>query len=128
MRFSGQTNWQLTRLLLSPFLIHSIPSSLMPLIKFLEHCIGDKRVLRLIRKWLRPGIIEDCKWLKTKLGTPQGAVISPLLSNVYLHYVFDLWMKWWREKRCIGEVIVVRDADDFVIGFVRVDRPPKQRH
>jgi RNA-directed DNA polymerase len=88
------------------------------LIKFLEHRIGDKRVLRLIRKWLRAGIIEDCKWLKKKLGTSQAAGISPLLSNVYLHYVFDLWMKWWREKRCIGEVIVVRDADDFVIGFV----------
>ena len=91
------------------------------LIKFLEHRIGDKRVLRLIRKWLRAGIIEDCKWLKTKLGTPQGAGISPLLSNVYLHYVFDLWMKWWREKRCQGEVIVVRYADDFVIGFEHHD-------
>ena len=91
------------------------------LIKFLEHRIGDKRVLRLIRKWLRAGIIEDCKWLKTKLGTPQGAGISPLLSNVYLHYVFDLWMKWWRENRCKGEVIVVRYADDFVIGFEHHD-------
>jgi RNA-directed DNA polymerase len=87
------------------------------LIKFLEHRIGDKRILRLIRKWLRAGISEDGEWRETEQGTPQGAVISPLLSNVYLHYVFDLWVKWWREKRCKGEVVVVRYADDFVMGF-----------
>jgi len=91
------------------------------LIKFLEHRIGDRRVLRLILKWLRAGIIEDNDWSETKMGTPQGAGISPLLSNIYLHYVFDLWIEYWREKRCKGEVIVVRYADDFVIGFEHQD-------
>ena len=79
--------------------------------------LGDQRVLRLIRKWLRTGIIEGNDWSETEMGTPQGAGISPLLSNIYLHYVFDLWIMYWREKRCKGEVIVVRYADDFVIGF-----------
>lgn len=87
------------------------------LIKFLEHRIGDKRILRLIRKWLRAGISEEGEWSETKVGTPQGAVISPLLSNVFLHYVFDLWIAWWRENRSRGDMIVVRYADDFVIGF-----------
>ncbi len=87
------------------------------MMRFLEHRVGDRRVLRLIRKWLNAGISEDGRWSETKLGVPQGAVISPLLSNVYLHYVFDLWMRWWRDRRCRGEVIVVRYADDFVIGF-----------
>ncbi len=91
------------------------------LIKFLEHRIGNHRVLRLIRKWLRSGIIEDNDWSETKMGTPQGAGISPLLSNIYLHYVFDLWMENWREKRSKGEVIVVRYADDFVVGFEHQD-------
>ena len=91
------------------------------LIKFLEHRIGDRRILRLIRKWLRAGISEDGERTETKAGTPQGAVISPLLSNVYLHYVFDLWIEWWREKCCHGDVIVVRYADDFVIGFEHHD-------
>jgi group II intron reverse transcriptase/maturase len=87
------------------------------LIKFLEHRIGDRRVLRLIRKWLRAGVIEEGEWSKTEQGSPQGSVISPLLSNVYLHYVFDLWIEWWRKKYCRQDVIVVRYADDFVIGF-----------
>ncbi len=87
------------------------------LIKFLEHRIGDQRILRLIRKWLRAGISEDGKLSKTTVGAPQGSVISPLLSNVYLHYVFDLWIDWWRKDRCRGDVVVVRYADDFVIGF-----------
>jgi group II intron reverse transcriptase/maturase len=87
------------------------------LIKFLEHRIGDRRVLRLIRKWLRAGVMEDGEWSRTDVGSPQGAVISPLLSNVFLHYVFDLWVHWWRRKRCQGDVIVVRYADDFVMGF-----------
>ena len=87
------------------------------LIKFLEHRIGDQRILRLIRKWLRAGVSEDGEWSKTKVGTPQGAVISPLLANVYLHYVFDLWVEWWRREHSRGDVIVVRYADDFVIGF-----------
>ena len=87
------------------------------MIRFLEHRVGDRRVLRLIRKWLKAGVSEDGRWSETEVGAPQGAVISPLLSNVYLHYVFDLWMEWWRESRCRGDVIVVRYADDFVIGF-----------
>jgi len=87
------------------------------LIKFLEHRIGDRRILRLVRKWLRAGVSEDGEWSKTTVGSPQGSVISPLLSNVYLHYVFDLWIEWWRKHRCRGDVVVVRYADDFVIGF-----------
>jgi group II intron reverse transcriptase/maturase len=87
------------------------------LIKFLEHRIGDRRILRLIRKWLHAGVIEDGKWSETTAGSPQGSVISPLLSNVYLHYVFDLWIEWWRKNHCRRDVVVVRYADDFVIGF-----------
>ncbi len=87
------------------------------LIKFLEHRIGDQRVLRLIRKWLRAGISEEGTVSKTDVGVPQGGVISPLLSNVCLHYIFDLWIEWWRTNRCRGDVVVVRYADDFVIGF-----------
>ncbi len=87
------------------------------LVKFLEHRIGDRRILRLIRKWLRAGVSEEGQWSKTTVGAPQGSVISPLLSNVYLHYVFDLWIEWWRKHHCRGDVIVVRYADDFVIGF-----------
>jgi len=87
------------------------------LVKFLEHRIGDRRILRLIRKWLRAGVSEEGQWSKTTVGAPQGSVISPLLSNVYLHYVFDLWIEWWRKHRCRGSVVVVRYADDFVIGF-----------
>ena len=89
------------------------------LIKFLEHRIGDRRILRLIRKWLRAGVSEDGEWSETKVGTPQGAVISPLLANVFLHYVFDLWVQWWRKNHCRGDVVVVRYADDFVIGFTQ---------
>jgi RNA-directed DNA polymerase len=87
------------------------------LIKFLEHRIGDPRILRLVRKWLRAGVSEEGEWSKTTVGAPQGSVISPLLSNVYLHYVFDLWIEWWRKNCCQGDVVVVRYADDFVIGF-----------
>ncbi len=82
------------------------------LIRFLEHRIGDKRVLRLIRKWLRAGIIEEGHWSKTTVGAPQGSVISPLLSNVFLHYVFDLWIHWWRKQNSRGDIVVVRYADD----------------
>jgi group II intron reverse transcriptase/maturase len=87
------------------------------LIKFLEHRIGDRRILRLIRKWLNAGIIEGTDWSDTGKGTPQGAVLSPLLANVFLHYVFDLWINQWRTRHCKGQCIVVRYADDFVIGF-----------
>jgi group II intron reverse transcriptase/maturase len=87
------------------------------MVKFLQHRIADRRILRLIQKWLRAGVSEDGKWSKTEVGTPQGAVISPLLANVYLHYVFDLWVLHWRKHRAAGEVIVVRYADDSVLGF-----------
>lgn len=87
------------------------------LVKFLEHRIGDRRILRLIRKWLHAGVIEEGKWSETTAGSPQGSVISPLLSNVYLHYVFDLWIEWWRQRHCRHDVVVVRYADDFVVGF-----------
>lgn len=82
------------------------------LVKFLEHRIGDRRVLRLIQKWLKAGVSEQGQRSETKAGVPQGAVISPLLANVYLHYVFDLWVEAWRKKCAKGDVIVVRYADD----------------
>jgi RNA-directed DNA polymerase len=84
--------------------------------KFLEHRIADKRVLRLIGKWLAAGVIEDGKWTAYEEGTPQGASISPLLANVYLHYVLDLWVDWWRSHYARGEVIIVRFADDLSPG------------
>jgi RNA-directed DNA polymerase len=87
------------------------------LVKFLEHRIADRRLLRLIQKWLRAGVSEDGQWTKSEVGTPQGAVASPLLANVFLHYVFDLWVQQWRTKFATGAVIVVRYADDFLVGF-----------
>ena len=87
------------------------------LLKFLEHRIADKRILRLIRKWLKAGVIEDGAWSETLEGTPQGASVSPLLSNVYLHYVFDLWADQWRRRHARGDVIIVRFADDYIVGF-----------
>lgn len=85
--------------------------------KFLQHRIADRRLLRLIRKWLRSGVSADGQWSRTTVGTPQGAVASPLLANVFLHYVFDLWAHQWRRRHARGEMIVVRYADDFVVGF-----------
>ena len=85
--------------------------------KFVEHRVADNRMLRLIQKWLKAGVSEDGEWSETKVGTPQGAVVSPLLANVYLHYVFDLWVEVWREKVAQGDMIVVRYADDLVVGF-----------
>jgi group II intron reverse transcriptase/maturase len=85
--------------------------------RFLEHRIADRRVLRLIRKWLKAGVIEDGIWSQTVEGTPQGASVSPLLANVYLHYVFDLWADRWRGRRARGDVIIVRFADDYIVGF-----------
>jgi RNA-directed DNA polymerase len=87
------------------------------LMEFLERRIADPRMLRLIRKWLRAGVSEDGEWSRTEAGTPQGSVISPLLSNIYLHYVLDQWVSEWRKNKAIGEVIIVRYADDFVMGF-----------
>jgi group II intron reverse transcriptase/maturase len=87
--------------------------------KFLEHRIADKRVLRLIAKWLRAGVIEDGRWTATDEGAPQGAPVSPLLANIYLHYVFDRWARQWRKRHGRGDVIIVRFADDFVAGFER---------
>jgi group II intron reverse transcriptase/maturase len=87
------------------------------MMKFLEHRIADPRILRLIQKWLQAGVSEDGVWTKTDVGTPQGAVASPLLANVYLHYVLDLWADHWRRTRAKGEIIIVRWADDFVMGF-----------
>src|SRR5713101_2299232 len=87
------------------------------LVKFVEHRIADRRVVRLIQKWLRAGVLEEGKRIRTEEGTPQGGSASPLLANVYLHYVFDLWVQAWRQKRAHGEEIVVRFADDIVVGF-----------
>jgi len=87
------------------------------LLRFLEHRIADRRVLRLIGKWLRAGVSEAGCWSPSTVGTPQGAVISPLLANVYLHYVLDLWAQQWRGREAAGEMIIVRYADDFVLGF-----------
>jgi RNA-directed DNA polymerase len=87
------------------------------LLKFLEKRIGDKRILRLIRKWLKTGYIEKGKIYPQDIGTPQGSVISPMLANVFLHYALDEWIAWWRKNKAKGDVIVVRYADDFVVGF-----------
>jgi group II intron reverse transcriptase/maturase len=87
------------------------------LVQFVEHRIGDKRVVRLIQKWLKAGVMEDGEWRQTKEGSPQGPVISPVLANLYLHYVLDLWVEAWRKKQVRGEVIIVRYADDAVLGF-----------
>jgi RNA-directed DNA polymerase len=87
------------------------------LMKFLEHRVSDRRILRLIQKWLAAGVIEDGTWSQTDGGTAQGASASPLLANVYLHYVFDLWAHQWRRRHASGEVIIVRYADDYIVGF-----------
>ena len=87
------------------------------LVKFLEHRIGDRRVIRLIQKWLTAGVLEQGVSIDTLEGTPQGAVISPFLANVYLHYVYDLWITAWRKRHASGHMIVVRYADDTVVGF-----------
>jgi group II intron reverse transcriptase/maturase len=87
------------------------------LVKFIEHRVGDRRVVRLIQKWLSAGVLEDGKRIRSEVGTVQGGSISPLLANLYMHYVFDLWVQQWRQKRSQGDVIVVRFVDDFVVGF-----------
>jgi len=87
------------------------------LVRFLEHRIADRRVVRLIQKWLRAGVLEDGQRIVSEVGTVQGGSISPLLANLYLHHVFDLWVQRWRKRQAHGDVVVVRFADDFVVGF-----------
>src|ERR1039458_3743194 len=87
------------------------------MIRFIEHRVADPRILRLIQKWLKAGVMEEGKWSEPKTGSPQGSVISPLLANIYLHYVFDLWVNVWRKKCAQGEVVVIRYADDTIVGF-----------
>ena len=87
------------------------------LVKFVEHRIGDRRVIRHVKKWLNAGVLENGKRTHPEAGTPQGGSVSPLLANVYLHYAFDLWAQAWRRRHARGEVIVVRYADDIVLGF-----------
>jgi group II intron reverse transcriptase/maturase len=87
------------------------------LIRFVEHRIGDRRIIRLIQKWLKAGILEDGAVNVSDRGTGQGSVISPLLANIYLHYVFDLWANRWRRREATGDMIMVRYADDIVVGF-----------
>src|ERR1051325_3327903 len=87
------------------------------LIKFLQHRVADRRMIRLIQKWRDAGVMEEGEWKDTEVGTPQGSVVSPLLANIYLHYVFDLWVDAWRKKCARGDVVVIRYADDNVLGF-----------
>ena len=91
------------------------------LLRMLAHRIADRRVLRLIERWLKAGILESGRWQATETGTPQGSGISPLLANVFLHYVFDLWLHQWRRRHARGRVIVCRYADDMVLGFQHED-------
>jgi RNA-directed DNA polymerase len=91
------------------------------LVRFVEHRIGDKRIIRLIRKWLKAGILEDGIVTVDDRGTGQGSVISPLLANIYLHYVLDLWAQRWRQCEATGDMIIVRYADDVIVGFERED-------
>ena len=94
------------------------------LIRFVEHRIGDRRIIRLIRKWLRAGVLENGVVTVSEQGTGQGAVISPLLANVYLHYALDLWAERWRRRKATGDMIIVRYADDFIVGFRARGRCP----
>src|SRR5262245_28354231 len=87
--------------------------------KFLEHRIGDRRLVWLLMKWLRAGVLEEGELRVTEEGAPQGGIISPLLANIYLHYALDLWVLQWRKRHARGEVCFVRYADDFVAGFQR---------
>ena len=87
------------------------------LVKFVEHRVGDQRIVRLIQKWLKAGVLEEGGWRPSEEGTPQGGLVSPVLANIYLHYAFDLWAHQWRKQKARGDVILVRFADDFVVGF-----------
>jgi len=93
------------------------------LVKFVEHRIGDKRVVRLIQKWLAAGVLEDGKRVRSEVGTVQGGSVSPLLANIYLHYVLDLWAQQWRKTQAQGDMVIVRFADDFVVGFEHRQEP-----
>jgi RNA-directed DNA polymerase len=93
------------------------PISQQWLVRFLEHRIGDRRIIRLIQKWLKAGILEDGVVTASDMGTGQGSVASPLLANVYMFYVFDLWAERWRRREATGDMIIVRYADDFIVGF-----------
>jgi RNA-directed DNA polymerase len=97
------------------------------LVKFLRHRIADERILRLVIKWLNAGVLEDGQLSDSGEGTPQGGSLSPLLANVYLHYVLDLWAEWWRKTHARGNVIIIRFADDFVVGFQYQDDAEKFR-
>ena len=98
-----------------PYIVVTVKNSRKSL--FIEHRIGDKRIIRLIIKWLKAGVLEEGQRIDTTEGTPQGAVISPLLANIYLHYAYDLWVNQWRARHARGDMIVVRFADDTVVGF-----------
>jgi group II intron reverse transcriptase/maturase len=87
------------------------------MVQFIEHRIGDRRIVRLLQKWLKAGVLEQGRWSETEQGTPQGSVISPVLANLYLHYVLDLWVNHWRRQKATGEVMIVRYADDAILGF-----------
>jgi retron-type reverse transcriptase len=87
------------------------------LVRFVEHRIGDPRIIGLIRKWLKAGVLEDGTVMDSDMGTGQGSVISPLLANIYLHYVIDLWAERWRRREATGDMIIVRYADDIIVGF-----------
>jgi group II intron reverse transcriptase/maturase len=87
------------------------------LVRFVEHRIADRRIVRLIQKWLKAGVLEDGKHMVSEVGSPQGASVSPLAANIYLHYVFDLWAHRWRQRQCLGDVRLVRYVDDIVVGF-----------
>jgi RNA-directed DNA polymerase len=87
------------------------------LIRFIEHRIGDKRVVRLIQQWLAAGVLEDGAWTLSETGTPQGGSISPVAANLYMHYVFDLWVQRWRRTAARGDMVIVRYLDDFIVGF-----------
>jgi group II intron reverse transcriptase/maturase len=89
------------------------------LVRFVQHRVGDPRIVRLIQKWLKAGVLEDGEQVVSEKGTGQGSVISPLLANVYLHYVFDLWAERWRRREATGNMVMVRYADDIVVGFER---------
>jgi len=89
--------------------------------RLVEHRIADKRVLRLIQKWLSAGVIENRTWTESEAGVPQGASVSPLLANIYLHYVFDLWAHQWRTRHARGDMVITRFADDYVVGFEHRD-------